>query len=273
MYEKRDLRGYGLPEEVKFCTRCVMSNQRPSSVPEYQHTLQQKKPTLAVDEHGVCDACRFAELKEEVDWEQRENELIRLLDEHRRDDGYYDVVVPGSGGKDSGFASHILKYKYGMHPLTVTWPPHIYTEIGWKNFQSWINIGGFDNITYWPNGKIHRLLTKLAVQNLLHPFQPFILGQKNIAPKIAINFGIKLVLYGENEAEYGNPIVENLSPQREKKYYSVERSNLHDLYLGGVSVKELIDDYKLPLSDLEAYLPPKREELEKAEVDVRYLGY
>lgn len=193
MYEKRDLRGYGLPEEVKFCTRCVMSNQRPSSVPEYQHTLQQKKPTLAVDEHGVCDACRFAELKEEVDWEQRENELIRLLDEHRRDDGYYDVVVPGSGGKDSGFASHILKYKYGMHPLTVTWPPHIYTEIGWKNFQSWINIGGFDNITYWPNGKIHRLLTKLAVQNLLHPFQPFILGQKNIAPKIAINFGIKLV--------------------------------------------------------------------------------
>ena len=32
------------------------------------------------------------------------------------------IVVPGSGGKDSCYASHILKYKYGMN-LTVTWPP------------------------------------------------------------------------------------------------------------------------------------------------------
>ena len=32
-----------------------------------------------------------------------------------------------------------------MHPLTVTWAPHKYTDIGWKNFQSWIH-SGFDNI-------------------------------------------------------------------------------------------------------------------------------
>src|SRR5205085_7396260 len=28
---------YGLPETVKFCTRCVISNQRPNSAVEYQH--------------------------------------------------------------------------------------------------------------------------------------------------------------------------------------------------------------------------------------------
>ena len=44
----------------------------------------------------------------------------------------YDVVIPGSGGKDSGYTAHILKYKYGLNPLTVTWAPHIYTEIGRK---------------------------------------------------------------------------------------------------------------------------------------------
>ena len=40
--------------------------------------------------------------------------------------------MPGSGGKDSIYASHILKYKYKMNPLTVTWSPHIYTDIGKK---------------------------------------------------------------------------------------------------------------------------------------------
>ena len=54
-----------------------------------------------------------------------------------------------------------------------------------------------------------KTLTKLSIENLLHPFQTFIIGQKNIAPKIALNFNIPLIFYGENQAEYGNPIVDN----------------------------------------------------------------
>ncbi len=265
---------YGLPEKVIFCKRCVMSNQRPSSIPEFMHTIDQKKPTLIIDEEGVCDACKYAEMKDtQVDWGEREKELVQLLDNYRRSDGYYDVLVPGSGGKDSGYAAHVLKYKYGMHPLTVTWSPHIYTEIGWRNFKNWIDIGGFDNILFSPNGKAHRLLTKLAVENLFHPFQPFILGQKNIAPNIALRFGIKLVFYGENEAEYGNPIAEAMMPKRDKGYYTSIRNNLSNIYLGGISVSNLIKGYGLKLNDLEAYLPAEPEELDKAGIDVRYLGY
>ena len=63
-----------------------------------------------------------------------EKELIKLLDKYRSKDGSHDCLVPGSGGKDSVYASHILKYKYNMNPLTVTWAPHIYTDIGLKNF-------------------------------------------------------------------------------------------------------------------------------------------
>ena len=37
-----------------------------------------------------------------------------------------DCIVGGSGGKDSVFQSHILKYKYKMNPLTVTCA-HTYT--------------------------------------------------------------------------------------------------------------------------------------------------
>ena len=84
--------------------------------------------------------------------------------------------MPGSGGKDSFYASYILKYKYKMNPLTVTWAPHIYTDWGWHNFQAWIK-SGFDNYLFTPNGKTQRLLTRLAIEKIFHPFQPFIMGQ------------------------------------------------------------------------------------------------
>lgn len=262
---------YGLPREVKFCKRCVMSNQRPVSEVEFKHTINTNKRTMAFDEHGICDACRANEQKESIDWKKREEELLQLLDKYRSKDGSYDCVVPGSGGKDSAYQAHVLKYKYGMNPLTVTWPPILYTEYGYENWKNWVDVGGFDNISFRRNGKVMKLLTRLAIENLLHPFQTFILGQKNLGPKIAAKFGIPLVFYGENEAEYGNPIADNSSSLRDKSFHTF--NNINDLYLGGVSVKELKEKYGVGLSDLLAFLPAPAEELEKSNIQVHYLGY
>ena len=33
---------YNLPKKIKFCKKCVMSNQRPSSFPEYKHKFDRK---------------------------------------------------------------------------------------------------------------------------------------------------------------------------------------------------------------------------------------
>jgi N-acetyl sugar amidotransferase len=262
---------YGLPEKVVFCRRCVMSNQRPASAVEFRHTKDSKKTTLNIDAEGICDACRVAEMKEQIDWRQREEKLLRLLDKYRRDDGNYDCIVPGSGGKDSVYASHILKYKYNMHPLTVTWPPILYTDYGYRNFRNWIEVGGFDNLTFKQNGRVMKLLTRLSIENLLHPFQTFILGQKNLAPKIAAKYGIPLIFYGENEAEYGNPIADSATSLRDKSYYTM--THLDQMFLGGVCVTELIKDHKIPLADLMAFLPASHEELEKSKIEVHYLGY
>jgi len=262
---------YGLPEEVVYCKRCVMSNQRPSSYPEFKHTSKRITPTLHIDEEGICDACRYADRKEQIDWEARERELVKLLDQYRRSDGAYDCIVPGSGGKDSAYAAHILKYKYGMHPLTVTWPPILYTDYGYQNFRNWIEVGGFDNITFKPNGRVHKLLTKLSIENLLHPFQSFILGQKNLAPKIALQYKIPLIFYGESEAEYGNPIAETQTSLRDKSYYTMR--DLSEIYLGGVSIPELQEQYGLSLNDLMAYLPADHKQLEQGDIAVHYLGY
>jgi len=261
---------YGLPNEVKFCKKCVMSNQRPTSAIEFKHTIASKKTTMNFDEDGVCDACKTSEIKDNINWGMRESELIKLLDKHRKNDGSYDCIVPGSGGKDSAFQAHVLKYKYGMNPLTITWPPILYTDYGLQNWRNWLD-SGFDNISFYRNGKVMKLLTKLSIENLMHPFQTFILGQKNLAPKIASKYGINLIFYGENEAEYGNPLADNMSSLRDKSYYSFDK--LDEIYLAGVSIKDLINNYDVRLSDLMAYLPPKLDDLEKANIEVHYLGY
>lgn len=262
---------YGLPPEVRFCRSCVISNQRPNSAVEYQHTKGSTKKTIHFDEAGVCDACKFAKKKHElIDWDERERNLIDLCNQHRRNDGRYDCIVPGSGGKDSFYAAHMLKYKYGMRPLTVTWAPHIYTEWGWKNHQAWLN-AGFDNYLMTPNPRVHRLLTRLSTELLLHPFQAFMFGQKSLAPKMALLFDVPLVFFGENEAEYGNPIGDTESALRDWSYFAAEDQSR--IYLGGVSIADLKERFGIEQYELQPYLPADPAQIQEKKIAVHYLGY
>lgn len=262
---------YGLPLNVSFCKKCTINNQRPSSAVEFKKEDNNKKRVISFDSKGVCAACTYAEKKKSIDWLEREKELKELCSKYRRNDGRYDVIIPGSGGKDSVVAAHMLKYEYGMNPLLITWPPALYTDIGRRNFDSWLN-AGFANITYHQNKELHRFLTKSAFLNLCHPFQPFFFGQKNLAPRLSIQMDIPLVMFGENEAEYGNAIEENEKPTRDPKYFSAEVA-IKDLVLGGVPSDELIYKYKYRLSDLESYFPVNPYDLQKTGTQVHYLGY
>ena len=167
--------------------------------------------------------------------------------------------------------AHILKYKYGMNPLTVTWSPHEFTSIGWQNFRNCIDVGGFDNILFTPNGRLHKTLTSLAFKNLLHPFQPFIIGQKIIGPLIAAKFNIPLVIYGENPAEDGNLIEENYDPKNGFRFFSIQ--NIKKIYLGGEPIDKIIKKYKFDLKDFTPYIPPTVREIKEKKIKVYYLGY
>ena len=64
-----------------------------------------------------------------------------------------------------------------MNPLTVTWKPHLHTEIGLKNVWSFID-EGFDNYMISPNARLQKLLTKLAFENLDILFNLLLLDKK-----------------------------------------------------------------------------------------------
>lgn len=253
MDSKNTQKKYNLPSDVKFCAKCTISNQR---------------PRITFDEHGVCSACNFSEYKRtKIDWNERENELKLLLDKHRRNDGSYDVIVPCSGGKDAAFIAHELKHKYGMNPLTVTWAPHLYTDIGFQNLHNMIRVGDLANVLGTPAGKTHRKLTQLCFDILGDPFQPFIYGQTNYPLQVALQYKIPLVMYGENgEVEYGGDMKNAFKPTRDYK------SDHKKHYFSGLAPEDLTK-YGINENDLKPYMSPPTEELDELGAELHFYGY
>lgn len=229
--------------DVKFCKLCTISNFRPSSSIEFKNNNTNK--TFINFKDGICEPCLHnINNKKNIDWE-RKNKLNNLL-ESIKSDKQYDIIVPSSGGKDSTIQCHILKNIHKAKILSITWAPIIYSTLGFMNFQNMIHSVGVDNILFHTNGKVHRLLTRLAFEKILHPFQPFILRQKNCGVKFAIDNNINTFFYGENEAEYGNSSDDHEVPTRKLDYCSVDDdTDFNELIISGVKVKDLIKNFLL----------------------------
>lgn len=249
------------PQRIIFCKKCVVSNQR---------------PRITFDDQGTCSACVYAYRKHhEINWAEREQMLSNLLNKFRSKDGSYDCIVPASGGKDSGYVAHMLKYKYGMHPLTITWAPFIYTDIGWQNYISFKD-SGFDNLLFSPNGELHRKLARLAFELHGDAWDPFAYGQKNFAFHVAIHYRVKLIFYGENgEVEYGGSLKYIDKP-------SESPADFKDHYFKGSGVGELVDvglkeglftKKEIENNRFDMYKTPSFEKLKKLDPEMHWMSF
>jgi len=253
----KNLRIINPDEEIVYCKKCVMSNQRPQ---------------VHFNNEGVCGACLYSEYKHKmVDWDKREKELDELCDKYRKEDGSWDVIVPASGGKDSSYTAYILKKKFGMHPLTVTWASAIPTEIGSQNLYNFIQ-SGFDNILISPNGKIHKKLSKLSFVKYGENFLPFSYGQVHAPIHVAVNYNIPFVMYGENsELEYGGPLKNFNKPvvDFESDDYIIQQFSPS----GKSTEPETWLNYKISKHDLKMYCSPSIEKIKEIGVEEHYFSY
>ena len=257
---------YNLPRNFEFCKKCLATNQKPTTRSE--HSIKKDITKSLILFKGVCEACKIEEKKRNIDWEKRKFEFKQLLNKYRSKNGNYDVVVPGSGGKDSFYVAHQLKYEYGMNPITVTFSPFIYTDWGFKNLKNWIN-AGFENYLNTPNQKTYRLLSRIALEKLFHPWHPWILGQKNYPTKFARTFKIPLVIYGESPSEYGNPASE-YTYEFMREWHTYKK--LKDVFISGCSLDEL---YSLGLKyyDIYTFLPLSEKEFEESKINCLAFSY
>lgn len=204
----------------KYCKKCLMPDTRPGS---------------NFNDEGVCQACLNYEKRKTVDWEKREKELEKLCDKYRRDDGYYDCVIPVSGGKDSHFLVYIMKIKMGMHPLLITvGDPFTKTKAGLSNFRNLEDSFGCNHILFNLSTDTFRRATRIAFEETGEALKFVEYAIYTVPTLLAQKFDIPLVVFGENSAyEYGStdkdfylatPIVKSISDKLEKdRQWWIER--------------------------------------------------
>lgn len=235
---------------LKHCTRCVMPSTR---------------PRITFNAEGVCNACQWAEEKKTaVDWEARWKELEVICDKYKSRTGNFDIVIPVSGGKDSCYVTYKMNHELGMHPLLVTVTPPLSIDIGNENLTRLIN-SGYDVIQIHPNPKITREISRIELFDFGDPLMSWIISARSGIFKIAVNFNIPLIMWGEEgEVEYGGVSDSKNTPTHDRNFeikYLISNNN-PTKYLDSFTEKEL-----------NFWLFPTQEEFDRVGIQNMHMNY
>lgn len=161
--------------------------------------MAETRPNIVINDDGVCQACKNYENRSEVDWEARKAELEEICDEHRREDGYYDCLIPVSGGKDSHYLTHIMKNEMNMNPLLVSVAdPFSKTDAGVENLNNLKDTFDCDHIEFNISRDTMRKATRIGFEELGEPLRYLESAIYREPIKYAINLDIPLMVYGED---------------------------------------------------------------------------
>lgn len=235
---------------MQYCTKCIM----PSTRPEQVFT------------DGICDACHSSEDKHQaINWDSREQEFRTLLEKYRGDGSTYDCIIPVSGGKDSCYQAITMRDKYGMTPLCVTHTPCELTDIGLKNLN-FLRDQGFDLIQVSGSRKSYKELVRIGFFKLGDCCWPEHIGIFTAPVRIAVNFKIPLLIWGENsQFEYGGP-----AASKENNF--LDRNWLEQFQMCGHRISDVVHD-GIDLNDVKTLVYPDDEDVRKIGVTGLFLGY
>ena len=237
---------------ITYCRRCVM--------PE-------TKPDLFIDVEGICSACRSFEARQAIDWDTRGAELTQILDRFGAADGSnYDCLIPVSGGKDSTY--QVLRVlELGRNPLCVTATTDKLSEIGRRNIENLKRLG-VDYVEVSTNPVVRRRINRLALTEIGDISWPEHLTIFTVPIRIAVQMGIKLVVWGENpQHEYGGPAAAAEGNTLDRRWLEEFGGLL------GLRVSDLIGQVGIEPRNLIQYTYPSDEELRRVGVTGIFLGY
>lgn len=234
---------------MKFCTKCVMPDTR---------------PRLTYNEEGVCNACEWKEIKDtKIDWNARQKELKELCDKIRGKNKY-DCIVPVSGGKDSSYVAHKMKYEYNLNILTVTITPPLETALIQKNLSNFLS-HGYDNIKITPNPLITQKINKMGFIEQGRPLLSWTTCLNTAMLQVAASMRIPLIMFGEEgESEYGGSTKLRYVP-----FYDIKDSI--DLYTYGNDPARYAEEF--PKSELTLWSYPSKEVLDEFKINVGHWSY
>jgi len=226
------------------------------------------KPTIIIDdETGICSGCNYNESRKhlEIDWDERQKMLEQILDDARKmakiRGNSHDCIVPVSGGKDSHYQVWLLKEKYGMNPLLVTFN-HIYNApSGNYNLRNLVNKSGFDLIRYSAGVDSVRKISKYMLETVGDLTWHYHAGIRTFPFQVAVQYNIPLIVWGERGFAELTGVVSLEDFVEFTKWTRKE----HDMR--GLEPEDLIGKGGITHANIKPYIYPTDEEI--ASTDVR----
>lgn len=237
---------------MKRCKTCVETNSR---------------PTTQFNEDGICLPCKSvsATSRAEIDWDKRLLQFKEIIKWGKENSSFgYDCIIGVSGGKDSTRQAIFAK-EHGLNPLLVccSYPPEQVTSVGQENLENLINLG-FDLINIAPAPLTSKELMKNCFITYGNLFNASELALYASLPIVAISYKIPLILLGENPGlSFGTDVGSNDYNGNKMKYMNTLQ--------GGDPNK--FKTKSMTNKDLYFYRYPADEKMEKANLQIVYLGY
>jgi len=238
---------------MKYCKKCLTTDLRPNSN----------------FKEGVCIACRYS-----TDSSQQTSSIkLKILKEEikkstagQKKTESYDCIVGVSGGKDSTRQAHWVRDRLGLRPLLVcvAYPPKQMSDIGAQNLSNLIEMG-FDLIVTTPAPQTSSRLALESFRKFGNVNKSTEIALFSSVPRIAIEFGIKTIFWGENPAlQVGDSAVLG-----KNAFDGNNLRNLNTLKEGGLDwiLNSVNQSYKI-----EHYIYPETILFEKNNINIFYLG-
>jgi N-acetyl sugar amidotransferase len=238
--------------EIFWCKECVEPNTR---------------PTTTFDDAGVCRACRNVSSAASVviNWADRKKTLNEIVAWAKsKNVSGYDCIIGVSGGKDSTRQA-LFAREIGLKPLLVAcvYPPEQQTDRGVANLSNLISLG-FDTIMVAPAPKISKELMRHCFQAFGNIFNATELAIYSSLPITAIAYNIPLILLGENPGlAWGTDVGSSDHSGNRMKYTNT---------LKGGNPRQFAPD-NIDDRDLYWYYYPEDSEMDRAQLQIVYLGY
>ena len=221
-------------------------------------TLPETHETITFSNEGLCSVCQNAALKKEVDWDERNLILRKLLEKNRDIDADYDCIIPFSGGKDSTFTLYYVVKELKLKPLVVSFDHGFYRPNLIANREKVLTKLGVDFLLFRPNWL---LVKELMLKSFLDKGDFCWHCHTGIASYphwVAVEKNIPLLIWGESSSEYTNYFDVN-------DFHSIDEVSYNRISNLGISGEDMFYRLKgeFQKRDFKAFTFPPLDSLKK----------
>lgn len=243
---------------MQYCKRCMYPTNA--------------KPTIIMDEFGICSGCRYHESrgKLQIDWSERETIFRNIVQEAKamakERNNAYDCIVPVSGGKDSHYQVWLMKEKYGLNPLLVTFNHGFNTPAGNRNYKNLVEKSGCDAIRFTAGKSSVKKLSRYMLERVGDVTWHYHAGIRTLPFQVAVEKNIPWIIWGE----HGFAELTGLVSLEDFVEFTRWTRKEHDMR--GIEPEELIGTAGITRHDIAPYIYPSDEEIERVQVRGIYIS-